>query len=183
MAPLSPMGLMRWSSQTTIVVMPSQRIADLQKAYAPLAIFGGIELTVGVEHVLVLGVNDRRLETRQWTYPELHGFARDRGGYLVLAHPFRYRDTIEIDIEAYTPDAIELHSKNIRATDEDRIRALAERLGVQLVCNSDAHRAADIGLHFNVLGTNSHGGGNLLELLRARTCRCDGATTSPVPDI
>jgi len=157
-------------------LMPPQRVADLQEAYAPLAIYGGIELTVGVEHVLVLGVNDPGLETREWSYRELYTFARDRGGYLVLAHPFRYRDTIDIDIEVYTPDAIELHSKNIRAGDEDRIRALADKLSVQLVCNSDAHLAADVGCYYNTLETNGHAGANLVELLRAQPCRCDGTT-------
>ena len=70
---------------------------------------------------------------------------------MALAHPFRYRDTINVEVEKHPPDAIELVSKNIRAGDEARIRTLAERLDVRLLCNSDAHRAKDVGAFYNVL--------------------------------
>jgi hypothetical protein len=42
-------------------------------------------------------------------------------------------------------------STNIRAEDETRICALAERLDLPLLCNSDAHRAEDVGAYYNVL--------------------------------
>ena len=155
-------------------LVPLHQIHELQNAYAPFAVHGGIEVTVSSEHVLVLGVSDSRLETRSWSYPDLHDFVRDTGGYLVLAHPYRYRDTIGIDIEAHPPDAIELHSKNIKAAHADRIRALAGKVGAQLVCNSDAHRAEDVGRHYNVLKVNSHGSEDLVELLRNQVLRCGG---------
>jgi histidinol phosphatase-like PHP family hydrolase len=139
-------------------LIPRRRVAELNARYAPFCVFAGIETRIAPlsgdqegEDLLVLGLDDSSLETRRWTCPELHAFVRGRGGFMVLAHPFRFRDTINIDVEQYPPDAIELHSKNIRVEDETRIRALAERLGVRLLCNSDAHQAQDVGLYYNVL--------------------------------
>jgi predicted metal-dependent phosphoesterase TrpH len=160
-------------------LIPPQRVEELQRTYSPFAIYGGIEVTVSAEHVLVLGLSDSCLETRHWSYPDLRTFVRDAGGYLVLAHPYRYRDTIEIDIGTYPPDAIELHSKNIRPTDEHRIRALAQSVGAQLVCNSDAHRVEDVGRHYNLVKMNSRGPGNLVELLRAEVPLCNGSPLTP----
>jgi histidinol phosphatase-like PHP family hydrolase len=161
-------------------LIPPQRVEELRRKYAPFAVYSGIEVTVSAEHVLVLGLGDSCLEAGHWSYPDLHAFVRASGGYLVLAHPYRFRDTIEIDIGAYPPDAIELRSKNIRLTDEHRIRALAESVGAQLVCNSDAHRAEDVGSFYNLVQTNSRGPENLVELLRTRGLFCTGSPlTSP----
>jgi predicted metal-dependent phosphoesterase TrpH len=132
-------------------LIPFPRVQELSASYAPFCVFGGIEIRIAGEDLLVLGLYDALLETRKWTYPELHAFVRQQGGFLVLAHPFRYRDTINVDVEQYRPHAIELCSTNIRAEDEGRIRALAERLDLRLLGNSDAHRAKDVGLYYNVL--------------------------------
>jgi predicted metal-dependent phosphoesterase TrpH len=161
-------------------LVPPRRIEELRRRYAPFMIHGGIEVMVSVEHVLVLGLSASCLETRRWSYPDLHGFVRDAGGYLVLAHPYRFRDTVEIDIGSYPPDAIELRSKNIRPKDEHRIRALAESVGAQLVCNSDAHRAKDVGSYYNLVQADSLGLETLVELLRTRMLLCNGSPpTSP----
>ena len=89
-------------------LVPSEHIEALNRRYAPFRIFGGTEITVREkEDLLVVGVHDPALETQTWTYPELHAFVRDRGGWLALAHPFRYHPEIVIDVAQYLPDALE----------------------------------------------------------------------------
>jgi predicted metal-dependent phosphoesterase TrpH len=163
-------------------LVPAERLAELNHRYAPFRVFGGIEVSVVEgEDVLVLGVRDPALESRDWPYSDLFAFARARAGFLVLAHPFRYHDTIQVDIEQYPPDAIELCSKNIRASDEPRIREVVERCGLRPLCNSDAHRAMDVGLYHSQLGRTPRDERDLLEVLRARdyTCRSLGRATTP----
>ena len=143
-----------------------RRVAEWCNRYAPFRVFNGIEITVSGEDVLVLGLYDPALETRVWTYPELHGFVRQRGGFVALAHPFRFRDTIAVDIGTYRPDGIEIRSTNIRAEGETRIRALAERLDLPLLCNSDAHRAEDVGAYYNVLPRVPRDDQDLVSVLR-----------------
>jgi len=155
-------------------LVPPQRLAELSEPFAPFAVFGGIEIRISGEDVLVLGIQDVVLESRKWTYPELHAFVSRRRGFLVLAHPFRYRDRVNIDIETYRPDALELRSMNIKTEAEAHIRALAERLGLRLVCNSDAHRATDVGCYYNRLAYRPQDGEELTLMLRAGEYQCDG---------
>jgi predicted metal-dependent phosphoesterase TrpH len=155
-------------------LVPLQRIAELCTKYAPFSVFNGVEISVsGGEDLLVLGLYDPLLETRSWTYPELHTFVRQRGGFLVLAHPFRFRPWINVDLESHPPDGIEIHSTNMDGKHEASIRALAERLDLPLLCNSDAHLAADIGTYYNVLPRAPRDGRDLVRILKINGHRCE----------
>ncbi len=157
-------------------LVPLDRLEALNRKYVPFRIFDGIEISVTEgEDVLVLGVRDSVLETRSWSYPELFAFVREWGGFLVLAHPFRYHDQIDIDIERYPPDAIELHSKNIGACDESQIRAVLTCQGLRPLYNSDAHQAEHVGLYYNRLARVPRDEGELVEILRAGDYTCHGA--------
>jgi histidinol phosphatase-like PHP family hydrolase len=154
------------------LVLP-ERLAELNRTCAPFRVFGGIEITlVECEDVLVLGVHDPVLEAQQWTYPALLRFVRERGGLLVLAHPFRYHHAIQIDVEQYLPDAVEIHSANTGACDESQIRAVAERLGLRLLCNSDAHSARLAGIYYNELARAPRDEQELVDILRAGEYTC-----------
>jgi len=74
---------------------------------------------------------------------------RERGGYLILCHPFRYRPELTVDVDRFPPDAIEVHSRNTPDKEEKRIRAIAGRTGAMLLSSSDAHRASSVGAFFN----------------------------------
>jgi len=155
--------------------MPQKRLNALNHKYAPFRIFGGIEITVQErEDLLVLGVHDALLESAKWTYPELHAFVRQRNGWIALAHPFRYHSGIPIDIEQYPPDALEGCSTNIVPSNQPRIRELAKRLGISVVCNSDAHVTQSLGVAYNCLNAIPADEADLVRLLRsgAFTCAC-----------
>jgi predicted metal-dependent phosphoesterase TrpH len=133
-------------------LVPTEDLAYLNAKYAPFRIFGGIEITTHGEHVLVLGVQDETLEDRWWAYPALHTFVQARGGFLALAHPFRFNPRqLEVDVERFPPDALEVHSRNTPRRAAARIRDMAGRLDVSLLSNSDAHHTSDIGAYYNVL--------------------------------
>jgi histidinol phosphatase-like PHP family hydrolase len=154
---------------------PLDRLEELNRKYAPFRVFGGIEISVAEgEDVLVLGVHDPALEIQPWAYPALVCFARERGGFLVLAHPLRYRDTIDIDIEQYPLDAVEVHSRNTSPHDEPHIRAILERLDLRPLCNSDAHTADDVGIYYNRLERTPWDEIELLDMLRAGAYACCG---------
>ncbi len=132
-------------------LVPAQQLRELNDVYAPFMIFGGIEITVREgEDILVYGVDDPAIESIEWDYPRLHAFVRQRGGYMVIAHPFRYRQGVNLELEAYPADAIELRSSNIGPENELKIRKLAKQHKMRLMCNSDAHSTDKIGLHYNL---------------------------------
>ncbi len=132
-------------------LVPAGQLAELARRYAPFQIFSGIEITVDQEDILVLGVQDERLERPDWSYPALHAFVRSQGGYLILAHPFRFRHAINPQLTALPPDAVELYSNNTPAAAQAEIRIFAERLNLRLLSNSDAHTAKRLGGFYNIL--------------------------------
>jgi len=160
---------------------PVERIAQLNDAYAPFRIFGGIELSTQGEDLIVLGINDSRLETEEWSYPELHTFSRERGGFLALAHPFRSHPDIALDIEQHPPDAIEVHSVHTPPEAADRIFDLASHLGMHTLSNSDAHTTDPVGKYYNVLDRTPADERELIDILRrgefTRTVHETGGTT------
>jgi histidinol phosphatase-like PHP family hydrolase len=149
-------------------LVPPEHVEALNREYVPFRIFGGIEITVQEkEDLLVLGVHDPLLESKKWTYPELHTFVRDRGGWIALAHPFRYHPDIAIDITQYPPDALESCSTNIVLPNQPRIREVAKQLGIPVVCNSDAHVTRSLGVGYNLLKEEPADEAALVRLLRA----------------
>lgn len=147
-----------------------EHIEALNRQYAPFRIFSGVEITVQErEDVLVLGIHDPVLETRKWTYPELHAFARRHGGWLAIAHPFRYRPTIDVDLERYPPDALEACSMNVPRGERQHIREIAGRLRIPVVCNSDAHVTQSLGVAYNDLHETPADEVALIHLLRSGT--------------
>jgi predicted metal-dependent phosphoesterase TrpH len=133
-------------------LVPMEDLVYLNAKYAPFRIFGGIEITTHGEHVLVLGVRDDALENRWWAYSDLHTFVQEQGGFLAVAHPFRFNPRqLEVDVERFPPHALEVQSRNTPRQAEARIRKMAARLDVSLLSNSDAHHRSDIGAYYNVL--------------------------------
>lgn len=154
-------------------LVPQTHLAALNQQYAPFRIFGGIEITVQEqEDVLVLGIHDPALESRKWDYSELHTFVRRHSGWLAIAHPFRYRPTINIDLEHYPPDALEVCSMNVPRGERQHIREIAKWLGISVVCNSDAHTTQSLGVAYNCLGEIPADESGLVRLLRAGTFTC-----------
>ena len=132
-------------------LVPAERLDALNRTFAQLRIFGGIEVTSQGEDFVILGLQDPRLESPDWLYPDLHAFVRANDGYMALAHPFRFRDQINVDLERFPPDAIEVHSPNTPVTVEARIREMAYRLQIPVLRNSDAHSSERIGTYYNIL--------------------------------
>ena len=133
-------------------LVPRDQIDRLNQQYAPFKIFSGIEITVqGGEHILAIGLHDPALEGGKWEYSALHRYVRERGGFMVLNHPFRFNATIEIDYRRFPPDAIEAYSTNILHSLTPKIMRVAEEVSVPVVSNSDAHVTKDVGRHYNIL--------------------------------
>ncbi|NCC52805.1 MAG: PHP domain-containing protein [Spartobacteria bacterium] len=156
-------------------------LADLNRRYAPFRIYAGIEITtLEEEDILVYGVRAARLEERNWRYADLHALARERNGALVLAHPYRYRARLNIDVEALPPDAVESRSINIQPENYGRIQALCDRLGVPPVCNSDAHSVENISGRCTVFDDAPADAPALAACIRARAFHCMPGPSAPL---
>ncbi len=130
-------------------LVPAWRLAELNQKYAPFRVYTGIEVDADREHWIVLGVSDALLERPGWHYPELRDFVHWRGGFIALAHPFRFASEIRVDLDCFPPDGIELRSFNTPVSYENDIIALAERHNLLLLENTDAHSTGQMGKYYN----------------------------------
>jgi predicted metal-dependent phosphoesterase TrpH len=153
-------------------LVPRSRLATLNVRYAPFRVFGGIEVSLGLEHILVFGVQDPALESGDWSYPDLHAFVEACQGFLALAHPYRFHKFLHMDFMRLPPHGAELRSHNTPKRATSRIKDLALDLGLVLLCNSDAHHAGDVGSYYNVLDEIPEDDAGLVAALNAGALRC-----------
>jgi predicted metal-dependent phosphoesterase TrpH len=144
-------------------------VEELNRQYAPLRVFGGVEVSLPEEHIVVLGIQDAALESLDWNYISLWHFVHERGGFMTLAHPFRFHDSIDVPIERYPPHGIEVYSINTAPRNEKRIRELAARLGICLMSDSDAHTIDPLGSYYNDLQAAPANDAELVRYLIAGT--------------
>ncbi|GKX29243.1 histidinol-phosphatase [Vallitalea longa] len=149
-------------------ISSEEHIADLNKKYSPFRIYSGIEITIKDkgEDILVIGINDSILEEKNWSYEELYTYVKKNSGFIALAHPYRYKDHVNVDIENYIPDAIEIHSTNIGKDDEQNIKKLAKKLKTRLINNSDGHDSRHVGIYYNELNYTPKDNAELVEILK-----------------
>jgi predicted metal-dependent phosphoesterase TrpH len=145
---------------------PLERLDELNRQYTPFRIFGGVEVSLTDEHVVVLGIRHRSLESLGWNYEALWHFVREQGGFMILAHPFRYRDSIRAPIERFPPDAIEVYSINTAIRYEPRIREIAGQLGIRLLSDSDSHTTGTVGMFYNQVTQDVETDQALIQVLR-----------------
>jgi len=151
---------------------PAGHLEKLNGIYSPFRIFSGIEINVAQEHIVVIGLEDPLLETREWEYADLWKFVKDAGGYLFLAHPFRNTEEVCIDIDTFPPDGVEINSCNMGTVDPARVESLAARHGLRPLCNSDAHRAPYVGIFHNVLTEGAASSAELVKNLQNGELSC-----------
>jgi histidinol phosphatase-like PHP family hydrolase len=137
-------------------LVPEEHLEELNRKYHPFKIFGGIEIRTepNGDDVLVIGIKDKVLEQQKWTFESLYGFVKDKSGFIALCHPYRYSNTVNIDIATFVPDAIEINSTNIGNCDYELIKTLAHRLGSKLIGNSDGHNYLHTGIFYNIIEGN-----------------------------
>lgn len=133
-------------------LFPQNLIDKYNKKYAPFKIYQGIEVTVRDdtwEDFLVIGVHDKRIENDQWTYDNLYRFVKDRGGVIMLAHPYRFSSRVDRGVYNNPPDAVEILSCNIGEDGYAKRKKLAAHLNRPLVSNSDSHHVGTTGCYSN----------------------------------
>ena len=153
--------------------VPVDHLNKLNEKFAPFKIFGGIEVTTEhLEDCIVIGARDAMLEKSGFSYADLHAVVRKHKGFMALVHPFRYHSDIQVDIEQFKPDAIEVRSHNTPVAAEKQIREIAMRLNIPTLCDSDSHSADAFGKYYNVLSQVANDETELIALLQSGTIGC-----------
>jgi len=112
-------------------------VCRLAEAYEDILVVPGIEFSTEQGHVTVLGVEEE--SRRPLTVEEVVDFAKERGGLVVVPHPYRALGLGDA-ARSVQVDAIEV--LNARATHQENKMAerLARERNLPGVAGSDAHR-------------------------------------------
>ena len=152
--------------------IPRERVIELNKKFSPFRVFQGIEVNSGEkEEFVVIGFYEPKLENPGWKYFELHALVRKRGGFIALAHPYRYRKELGVDLKAYPPDAIEV---SFSVSNQDRIKELLKLTGGHPITNSDGHTVKNVGMYYNYLHRVPKDEAELADILKKGEFNCCG---------
>lgn len=110
----------------------------LQRQFPQIRVFPGVELSLGNQHLLVLGTSDQEY-VRIVDPAVVLAKARDEGHLTVLAHPFRWRGGAEMLWRGILPDAIEYRTCNQESMMGGVAMDIARELGLRVVNSGDVH--------------------------------------------
>ncbi len=119
-------------------------LAGLQAQFPQIRIFGGVELSFDMQHLLVLGTTDPAFLAVA-NASEAIEKAREANLATVLAHPFRWAGGADMLDEGLRPDAIEYLTWNQQGESAGLALDASQRLELPLVNAGDIHAVEMIG--------------------------------------
>ena len=137
-------------------LVPKKKLEELNEKFHPFRVFTGVEVTLvsdSYQDYIIIGIH-KPVMASDWTYDILLKYVRDNGGYIFWAHPFRYLGFMPPELLADPPDAVEIHSTNIRTELTPRIKKVAAQMGCRTIGASDAHNIKDVGYSYIDLEKN-----------------------------
>ncbi|MFO7957832.1 MAG: PHP-associated domain-containing protein [Candidatus Brocadiia bacterium] len=141
--------------------------AALQAQFPGFPIFRGAEVSVGVEHVLVIGGSAEEVPAVEpGTVAELGEYARDTGAFTALAHPFWRESEFAFDLDTFCPEGMDVASMNIDTGRFDRIVRITRARSMLPVAGTDAHGPEEVGLFHIVLDERVETEEDLLAVIR-----------------
>ena len=139
----------------------------------PLLVLPGIEISTNEGHLIVLGVRENI--PSNLPYAETIRIAREKGGVVIAAHPFKIGS---IGFGAKEADAIETFNSRCLFGENTEAKEMAKALGKPEVGGSDSHMLATIGLGFTDIDTESNESSVLCAIREGKTS--PGGKTAPL---
>ncbi|MEM3623501.1 MAG: PHP domain-containing protein [Candidatus Bathyarchaeia archaeon] len=117
------------------------KVKQLASAYSDILIIPGVEIATFDGDLIVLGVAE--LPSQPWTVENVIDFAKERGGIVIVAHPYRAYGLGDL-AKNYDVDAIEVLNGALSSQLNKMAENLAKEMGLPGVAGSDAHNADEL---------------------------------------
>lgn len=158
--------LLKWSSKQTKLDGIAITDHDSIEGYRQLKksginnddflIIPGIEISYPQGHILILDITEEPSKLIMTT-EEVIDFAREQGGLIIIAHPYRFNGLRDI-AENFPGDAIEILNPTASNEENRSAKLLAQSRNLPGIAGSDAHRIEDIGrVSNNIQASNEVG--------------------------
>jgi predicted metal-dependent phosphoesterase TrpH len=117
------------------------KVKQLASAYSDILIIPGVEIATFEGDLIVLGVAE--LPPQPWTVGNVIDFAKERGGIIIVAHPYRAYGLGDL-AKNYSVDAIEVLNGALPTQLNKMAENLAKEMGLPGVAGSDAHNSGEL---------------------------------------
>lgn len=129
------------------IVWPQDELAPLQDRYPEIKLLRGIEVTSAEgDDFLVYGVTESGVFSGGMPAHDVARVTHDRGGAIVLAHPYRYRPTVP-EMGGHRVDGVEIMSIHVLNYAYIQAKALCEEWEAFGLATTDAHHVDALGLY------------------------------------
>jgi predicted metal-dependent phosphoesterase TrpH len=122
------------------------RVRELASAYPDVLVIPGIEVGTSEGDLILLGIEEK--PSSSFDVKEVIEFAKERGGVVVVPHPFREYG-LGTAARLYSVDAIETLNGNASPQVNRLARDLARGLSLPGVAGSDAHNVDELWTVYN----------------------------------
>ena len=118
-----------------------RKVRELASAYKDILIIPGVEVSTAEGDIIILGTEE--LPNAPWKAQNVIDFARDKGGLLVVPHPYRAYGLGD-SARKYAFDAIEILNSASTPQVNKLAENLAKTMGLPGVAGSDAHQVNEL---------------------------------------
>jgi hypothetical protein len=130
------------------ILWPQHELDALQIRFPRVLLMTGIEVeTLEGEDLLIYGVRQEGLFFRKMPTIAALQLAHSHGGFVTLAHPYRYTDHVAMELEQAHVDGVEVMSIHILNYARAQAQSLCQNWQVLPMAASDAHHVSALGLY------------------------------------
>lgn len=127
---------------------PQDQLNALQARFPRVLLMSGVEVeTLEGEDLLIYGVHKEGVLYQHMPTATAIRLTHDRGGFVTLAHPYRYVDHVTAELEWEHVDGVEVMSIHILNYARTQAQALCQNWQVLPMAASDAHHVSALGLY------------------------------------
>lgn len=130
------------------ICWPQDELDALQARFPSVLLMSGVEIeTLEGEDLLIYGVRKEGILYRKMPAATAIRLAHEYGGFVTLAHPFRYVDQVTAELEREHVDGVEVMSIHILNYGRSLAQALCQKWQALPMAASDAHHVSALGLY------------------------------------
>ncbi|MHB1357882.1 MAG: PHP-associated domain-containing protein [Anaerolineae bacterium] len=127
---------------------PQVELEVLQARFPRVLLMSGVEIeTLEGEDLIIYGVQKEGVLYRKMPAAAAIRLAHEYGGFVTLAHPFRYADHVTTELEHEHVDGVEVMSIHVLNYGRAQAQGLCQKWQVLPMAASDAHHVSALGLY------------------------------------
>lgn len=151
------------------------KVRELASAYEDILVIPGVEVSAVEGDIIILGIEE--VPPRSWNVEKVTDFARERGGLIVVPHPYRAYGLGD-SAKNYDIDAIEVLNGTTSYVSNRTAEKLAKTTNLPGVAGSDAHTHDQLWTAYTEVQTHAQDMDEILKAIKKGLVRVSSTKNS-----